>query len=107
MTGASPDGYLFVHANSGGEALDRATAGQYHYAMVAEDSTDLPSKMLVRSLKTQSPDMVVLTFLGPSDNGRVELVETASTRRISPWPGRNTRREPGSARNARSVASAT
>jgi DNA-binding NtrC family response regulator len=82
MTGASPEGYLFVHANSGGEALDRATAGQYHYAMVAEDITDLPSKMLVRSLKTQSPDMVVLTFLGPSDNGRVELVETASTRRL-------------------------
>jgi DNA-binding NtrC family response regulator len=82
MTGASPDGFLFIHANSGGEALDRATAGQYHYAMVAEDVTDLPSKMLVRSLKTLSPEMVVLTFLGPSENGRVELVETATTRRI-------------------------
>ena len=82
MTAAAPDGFLFIHANSGGEALDRATAGQYHYAMVADDITDLPSKMLVRSLKTLSADIVVLTFIGPSENGRVELVETASTRRI-------------------------
>lgn len=82
MTSAAPDGFLFIHANSGGEALDRATAGQYHYAMVADDITDLPSKMLVRSLKTLSADMVVLTFIGPSENGRVELVETASTRKI-------------------------
>jgi len=82
MTAATPDGFLFIHANSGGEALDVATAGQYHYAMVAEDVTDLPTKMLVRSLKTLSPEMVVLTFIGPADNGRVELVETAGTRSI-------------------------
>jgi DNA-binding NtrC family response regulator len=82
MTAAAPDGFLFVHANSGGEALDVASAGQYHYAMIAADLTDLPSKMLVRSLKTLSPEMVVLTFLGPSDNGKVELVETNTTRSI-------------------------
>jgi DNA-binding response OmpR family regulator len=82
VTGAAPDGFLFVHANSGGEALDVATAGQYHYAMVAEDLTDLPYRMLVRSLKTMAPEMVVLTFLGPSENGKVDLVETASTRAI-------------------------
>jgi DNA-binding NtrC family response regulator len=82
VTAAAPDGFLFIHANSGGEALDVATAGQYHYAMVAEDITDLPAKMLVRSLKTMAPEMVVLTFIGPSDNGKVELVETAGTRPI-------------------------
>src|SRR5688572_11780082 len=82
MTAAAPDGFLFIHANSGGEALDVATAGQYHYAMVAEDITDLPAKMLVRSLKTMAPEMVVLTFIGPSDNGKVELVETAGMRPI-------------------------
>jgi DNA-binding NtrC family response regulator len=82
LTEAAPDGFIFVHANSGGGALDQATAGQYHYAMVAEDVSDLPAKMLVRSLKTQSPEMVVLTFLGPAENGKVELVETAGTRTL-------------------------
>ena len=82
LTGAAPDGFIFVHATSSGEALDRASAGHYHYAMVAADMSDLPSKILVRSIKTQNPEMVVLQFLGPAENGKVELIETASTRSI-------------------------
>jgi DNA-binding NtrC family response regulator len=82
LTGAAPKGYAFVHATSGGESLDRATHSQFHYAMVAEDITDLPVTMLVRGLRTQSPDTVILTFLGPADNGRVQLVETAGSRSI-------------------------
>jgi two-component system response regulator TctD len=79
---ASPAGYSFVHATSGGEGLDRASTGQFHYAMVAEDVHDLPTSMIVRSIKTQNPETVVLQFRGPSDNGQVELVETAGTRVI-------------------------
>lgn len=79
---ASPAGYSFVHATSGGEGLDRASTGQFHYAMVAEDVHDLPTSMIVRSIKTQNPETVVLQFMGPSDNGKVELVETAGTRVI-------------------------
>src|SRR5262249_17062346 len=82
MTSASPPGFSFVHATSGGEGLDRASTGNFHYAMVAEDVADLPGKMIVRSIKTQNPETVVLSFRGPADKGKVELVETLGSRTI-------------------------
>ena len=82
MTEAEPKGFAFVHATSGGEGLDRISSGAFHYAMVAEDITDLPARTLARTIRNQHPDTVVLTFLGPADNGRVELVETAGTRTL-------------------------
>ncbi|MBX3155626.1 MAG: response regulator [Deltaproteobacteria bacterium] len=82
MTGADPKGFAFVHATSGGEGLDRISSGGFHYAMIAEDVTDLPARTLARTIRNQHPDTVVLTFLGPADNGRVELVETAGMRTL-------------------------
>jgi DNA-binding NtrC family response regulator len=80
MTDAQPRGFTFVHATSGGEGLDRVSSEVFHYAMVAEDITDLPATTIARTIRNQHPDTVVLTFLGPADNGRVELVETHGTR---------------------------
>ena len=80
MTDAAPRGFSFVHATSGGEGLDRISSGVFHYAMVAEDVTDLPARTIARTIRNQHPDTVVLTFLGPADTGRVELVETNGTR---------------------------
>ncbi len=80
LTEAAPKGFVFVHATSGGEGLDRISSGSFHYAMVAEDVTDLPARTLARTIRNQHPDTVVLTFLGPAENGRVELVETAGMR---------------------------
>jgi DNA-binding response OmpR family regulator len=82
MQEAKPAGFAFVHATSGGEGLDRVSSGSFHYAMIAEDVTDLPAKTVARSIRNQQPDTVVLTFQGPADNGHVELVETNSTRTI-------------------------
>ncbi len=82
VTTAKPKGFGFVHATSGGEALDRMSSGQFHYAMVAEDIADLPAKTIARTIRNQYPDTVVLTFLGPADNGHVELVETMGSRTI-------------------------
>ncbi len=82
MTEARPKGFKFVHATSGGEGLDRASTGQFHYAMIAEDVSDLPAKTVARTIRNQQPDTVVLTFLGPADNGHVDLVETSGTRSI-------------------------
>lgn len=82
MTEASPPGFTFVHANSAGEGLDRISGGTFHYAMIAEDITDLPANTLARTIRNQHPDTVVLTFLGPSDNGHVQLVEQAGTRML-------------------------
>ena len=48
--------------------------------MVAKDITDLPARTIARTIRNQHPDTVVLTFLGPTDNGRVDLVETHGSR---------------------------
>jgi DNA-binding response OmpR family regulator len=82
MAAAAPKGYSFVHANSGGEGLDRISGGGFHYAMVAEDITDLPARTIARTIRNQQPDTVVLTFVGPAENGKVELVETHGMRVI-------------------------
>jgi DNA-binding NtrC family response regulator len=82
MTSAAPKGFSFVHATSGGEGLDRISSGAFHYAMIAEDMTDLPASTLARTIRNQHPDTVVMTFLGPAENGKVDLVETAGTRTI-------------------------
>ena len=81
----------FVRRDDGGQAArlrvrprDLAAArasiasapGSFHYAMIAEDVTELPAKTVARTIRNQHPDTVVLTFLGPADNGQVELVET-------------------------------
>jgi DNA-binding NtrC family response regulator len=79
---AAPAGFVFVHATSGGEGLDRISSGSFHYAMVAEDVTDLPARTLARTIRNQHPDTVVLTFLGPAENGHVELVETNGMRTL-------------------------
>lgn len=80
MTDAKLRGFEFVHATSGGEGLDRISTAGFHYAMIAEDVTDLPASTLARTIRNQHPDTVVLTFLGPAENGKVELVETSGTR---------------------------
>lgn len=86
ISDAKPEGFSFVHATSGGEGLDRASTGSFHYAMIAEDVSDLPAKTVARTIRNQHPDTVVLTFLGPSENGRVELIELAGQRTlISPF----------------------
>lgn len=79
---ARPKGFTFQHATSGGEGLDRVSSSKFHYAMVAEDISDLPARTVARTIRNQQPDTVVLTFLGPSENGHVDLVETNGTRSI-------------------------
>ena len=79
---AKPRGFAFTHATSGGEGLDRVSQGLFHYAMIAQDVSDLPATTIARTIRNQHPDTVVLTFLGPADNGHVELVETHGTRPV-------------------------
>lgn len=86
ITELAPAGYSFVHATSGGEGLDRISSGGFHYAMVAEDISDLPARTIARTIRNQHPDTVVLTFLGPADNGAVNLVEQNGMRTlVSPF----------------------
>jgi DNA-binding NtrC family response regulator len=66
-------GFTFAFAQSGGEALDRVTNSRFHIALCAGAFPDMPGGMLVKALKTQSPEMIVIAYaLG----GRLEIVET-------------------------------
>ena len=82
MEKEKPKGFGFTHAPSGSEALDRISMHEFHYAMIAEDISDLPAKTIAKTIRNQRPDCVVLTFVGPSDNGHVNLVEQTGSRSI-------------------------
>jgi DNA-binding NtrC family response regulator len=79
---ASAPGYMFEQALSGGQALDLTGSHPYHYVMVSENLSDLPSSMVARSVKGQSPDSVVLAYSGPGPGARVEVVETTQNRPV-------------------------
>ena len=78
----SPKGFTFVHATSGGEGLDRISSARSTTRWSPRTSATCPAKTIARTIRNQHPDTVVLTFLGPADNGHVELVETHGTRTI-------------------------
>jgi DNA-binding NtrC family response regulator len=75
-------GYVFDKALSGGQALDLAGSSQYHYVMVSDELYDLPSSMVTRSVKSQSPDSVVLAYSGPGPGGHVEMVDSTHNRPV-------------------------
>jgi DNA-binding response OmpR family regulator len=81
VAGGGP-GFFFEKALSGGQALDLSGSHPYHYVMVSENLDDLPSSMVARSVKAQSPDSVVLAYTGPGPGGRVEVVEAAQNRPV-------------------------
>jgi DNA-binding response OmpR family regulator len=81
MSAAKAKGFVFDHAPSGGEALARV-GGELHYAMISEDLSDLPARTIAKSIRSSSPDTVVLTYRGPDPDGHVNLVEQAGVRSI-------------------------
>lgn len=78
----APVGFRFVHAVSGGEALDRISSDAFQYALISDELHDLPSSMVIATVRSQSPETVVLAFHGPSPDGHVKLVEVAGQRPI-------------------------
>ena len=78
----APRGYVFESALTGGQALDRCGSNEFHYVLIGSDLPDLPSSMVVRSVKAQSPESVVMTFIGPRPGGKIEIVETTKTTTI-------------------------
>ncbi len=82
LTEAAPPGFTFVHATSGGEALDRMSSGRFHYALVSDELHDLPASMVTATIRAQSPDTVVFVFRGPGPGGYVNLLEPLGQRPI-------------------------
>ncbi len=70
LRGSNPRGFEFETVPTGGQALDHCTSQRFQIVMVAEDLPDLPGSMVVRSIKTQNPEMVAITFR-PPPGGRV------------------------------------
>lgn len=75
-------GFTFIHATSGGEALDRMSSGRFHFALVSEDLHDLPASMVTSTIRAQSGDTVVFVFRGPGEGGYVNLLETGGQRTL-------------------------
>jgi DNA-binding NarL/FixJ family response regulator len=67
--------YRIHGAHSGGEALDRCSSSRYQVAMIADDLDDLPPTMVIRSLRAQSPDTMVLTLSRSPHGMVVHMVE--------------------------------
>jgi DNA-binding response OmpR family regulator len=74
--GSAPPGFFFVDAQSGGEALDKVTSSSFHLAIVGPMLPDLPGTMVVKALKTQAPELLVMTY---EPRGKVQLIETTRT----------------------------
>ena len=56
--------------------MDRGGSTSFHFALVSQDLPDLPQSMIVRSLKSQSDELVALTFRGPCEGGSIEIAGT-------------------------------
>jgi DNA-binding response OmpR family regulator len=70
------NGFEIETVSTGGEALDRVSNARFHIALVADELPDLPGSMVVRSIKTQNPDLVAISYM---PGGVVEIVESART----------------------------
>jgi DNA-binding response OmpR family regulator len=74
--GLAPPGFQFVDSQSGGEAIDKVTSSSFHLAIVGPMLPDLPGSMVVKALRTQAPELLVMTY---EPRGRVQLIESTRT----------------------------
>lgn len=79
-------GWRLRYAQSGGEALDMASQNRPNILVVNETLPDLPSTMIIKSIKTGSPDAVVLIFVPPRDGGHGEVKMVDSSRLLTLIP---------------------
>ena len=76
---AHPEFELRVAA-TGGEALDAVGQARVAIALVRQQLPDLPSSMVVSTIRSQSPETVVVVYSRPSERpGRADLVDGSRT----------------------------
>ncbi len=75
----SERGWRLRIAQSGGEALDAATSSPPRVAVIKENLPDLPSSMVVKTIKANNPEGIVLLFTPPAGTavGEVKAVESS------------------------------
>jgi DNA-binding response OmpR family regulator len=73
---SSAERLLIRTATTGGEGIDVATGGRFQVALVRDQLPDLPGKMVVKGLKSQSPDTIAILFSRPNERpGRADVIE--------------------------------
>jgi DNA-binding NtrC family response regulator len=69
-------GYALTIIRSGGEAMDKVTAGAFHIALVRKVLPDLAGGMVVSALKAQSPDTLTILYSRPRGQpGKAEVID--------------------------------
>jgi DNA-binding response OmpR family regulator len=72
-------GFRLVSAASGGEGLDKASAGRFQIALVHDSLPDLPGSMVVSALKGQTPGTITILYSRPSSPagkpGRADVID--------------------------------
>ena len=66
-------GWRIRYAQSGGEALDVASQTPPNILVVNETLPDLPATMVIKTIKTRTPDVVTLLFSAPGEGGTGEV----------------------------------
>lgn len=68
-------------AQTGGEALDYFAKSSYQIALVGPTLPDLPSSLIMKTLKAQAPETTVIAY---EPNGRLDIVEQSRAISIVP-----------------------
>lgn len=73
----SRGGFTFRVVATGGEALDVAGREKFSIALIKDALPDLPGSMVVRTVKSQSPETIVLLYTAPGGQspGSVQVME--------------------------------
>jgi DNA-binding NtrC family response regulator len=74
LRGANVLGFAFSYAQSGGEALDRASNSRFHLALVGPNTHDMPGELVLRAITSQSPEIIVISY---APGGKLEIVDRA------------------------------
>ncbi len=72
----SRGGYAMTTAASGGEGIDKSTAGRFQIALVRDTLPDLTGSMVVSALKAQSPETLTILYSRPGARpGKADVIE--------------------------------
>jgi DNA-binding NtrC family response regulator len=79
-------GWRLRIAQSGGEALDATSQLAPRVAVIKESLPDLPSSMVVKTIKASNPEAMILLFTPPTGStvGEVKVIETSRIMTLVP-----------------------
>ena len=80
------DGWRFFAALTGGQALDHVTQQRPHIVIVKEHLPDLPGSMVLKTVKSGSPDAITLLYSPPERGagGFVKMMEGSRIMNLVP-----------------------